>query len=432
MAEKTVICGTIQGHSCRKPGYIVFDKETGIIETVGSGSYTTAASEEVVYFNDKYTILPADINGHSHPEQSIYTDVVKPEWDLPLWCRNTIYKYSPYLTPQAVYYSCLRAFSRMLAYGIGTVFVSFYCHNKLGNAMDLQVIKAAKDIGIRLYFGRMNYDIISENAYYEKKLSQTYFFEDYETAARNYMSLLSESTDHIIVAPSVHSLHASTPAAVKKAYELAAITDTYIQFHLSEDKNDVDISLSNFGERPVAFFKKNFADHRIQALKKFIFSDCIWLDEEEISVLKEAGCTVVFNPRMNYRMRVGRAPYESFIEKSIPFLLGTDGESSNHDLSIENEKGFFVSQLNLPVKHYQQKFPFGCAYVGSIEPGCFCDLKVKKDGKVTDVFVGGKRVFSEETFVSADSKKVETLEKEASSEIKNFFLYADKKIQEGN
>nr|HPG47460.1 hypothetical protein [Petrotogaceae bacterium] len=92
MAEKTVICGTIQGHSCRKPGYIVFDKETGIIETVGSGSYTTAASEEVVYFNDEYTILPADINGHSHPEQSIYTDIVKPEWDLPLWCRNTIYK----------------------------------------------------------------------------------------------------------------------------------------------------------------------------------------------------------------------------------------------------------------------------------------------------------------------------------------------------
>jgi len=34
--------------------------------------------------------------------------------------------------------------------------------------------------------------------------------------------------------------------------------------------------------------------------------------------------------------------------------------------------------------------------------------------------------------VSADSKKVETLEKEASSEIKIFFLYADKKIQEGN
>lgn len=432
MAEKTVICGTIQDYSCKKSGYIVFDKKTGVIENVGAGPYNATTSEDIIYFDDSYTILPADINGHSHPEQSIYTDIVKPEWDLPLWCKNTIYKYSVYLTPQVVYYGCLRAFSRMLAYGTGTAFVSFYCHNKLENEMDMQVIKAAKDVGIRLYYGRMNYDIISENAYYEKKLSQRFFFEDPQTAAKNYMKLLCESTDRLIVAPSVHSLHASTPAAIKKAYELANATNTYVQFHLSEDKNDVDISLSNFGERPVTFFKTFFTENKIQSLRKFLFSDCIWLDDHEISLLKEADCTVVFNPRMNYRMSVGRACYESFIEKGIPFLLGTDGESSNQDLSVENEETFFTSQLDLPVKRLGKKFRFGRAYVGSIEPGCFCDLKVKKNGKVTDVFIGGKRVFSNETFVLYDSKKFETLEKETSSVITSFFLYADKKIQEGN
>jgi 5-methylthioadenosine/S-adenosylhomocysteine deaminase len=48
----------------------------------------------------------------------------------------------------------------MLSYGETSVIVSFYCHNKRGNELDLSVIKAAQDVGIRLFFGRMNYDIV--------------------------------------------------------------------------------------------------------------------------------------------------------------------------------------------------------------------------------------------------------------------------------
>lgn len=85
---------------------------------------------------------------------------------------------------ERVYYGCVRAFSRMLSYGETSVMVSFYCHNRRGNELDRAVIKAAKDVGIRLFFGRMNYDIITEGAYKEKQDSQRSYFESPQEAEK--------------------------------------------------------------------------------------------------------------------------------------------------------------------------------------------------------------------------------------------------------
>ena len=111
--------------------------------------------------SDAAVIRAGLFNAHSHPEQSIYADIVDKEWDLGTWCRRTIYRYSTAMTPRRVRLACERAFARMMAFGTTSVMASYYLHGNRGNELDREVLAAARSVGIRLIFGRMNYDVVN-------------------------------------------------------------------------------------------------------------------------------------------------------------------------------------------------------------------------------------------------------------------------------
>ncbi|MPM55254.1 hypothetical protein SDC9_102047 [bioreactor metagenome] len=177
MEERILIKGNIKKDKEVHPGYIISNLNTGLIEEIKlNEAFQDDFPGKVYDYPNEYIIEAGDFNAHSHPEQSIYTDIVDKSWDLGTWCRNTNYRYSVKLQLEHIYYGCLRAFSRMLTLGVTSVMVSFYCHGNKGNTLDKEVLRAAKDTGIRLYFGRMNYDILTENAYEAKKDSQKSYF----------------------------------------------------------------------------------------------------------------------------------------------------------------------------------------------------------------------------------------------------------------
>lgn len=91
----------------------------------------------------------------------------------------------------------------MLAYGETSVMVSFYCHNKMGNELDLAVIKAAQDVGIRLFFGRMNYDLVNRQEYILKRWRLSSAAMSPEDAEKNFIDLLEYETETVKVAPAL-------------------------------------------------------------------------------------------------------------------------------------------------------------------------------------------------------------------------------------
>jgi 5-methylthioadenosine/S-adenosylhomocysteine deaminase len=275
--------------------------------------------------------------------------------------------------------------------------VSFYCHNNRGNEYDRQVIKAARDTGIRLYFGRMNYDIISENAYEAKKKSQKAYYETPLEAEENFKELLSEASDRVEIAPSIHSIHASTREAVINAIKLGNSYNKIVQFHLSEDMGDVELSQKLYGLRPVEFLADICEKGIVDRLDNLMLSDCVWVDDNELRLIKKYNMKVVLNPRMNDRVKAGHARVRDMIEYGICPYLGTDGESSNDDLSITGERLFISSRYpdiseKLICRFSSVPLRFKNGYIGGIESGNFCDLKVTKNSKVYDVFAGGERV----------------------------------------
>lgn len=478
--DKIVIAGLIDtGNGCRE-GHLVVDRESGLITDVlggrdalckyreeGDGKMSGEAVDlisrdglsfaESYLYDDSYIIEVGDFNAHSHPEQSLYTDIVDKSWDLPTWCRNTIYKYSPVLRPEHVYLACCRAFSRMLRLGVTSVMVSFYCHMRQGNTFDLEVIRAARDTGIRLYFGRMNYDIINHDAYEAKRNSQHCYFETPEEAERNLRELVREvesgqvvacpagaealsdfshiprtdiadlrrisgqnaantrststrvSGNNVLVAPAIHSIHASTREAIVRAINLGNELSRAVQFHLSEDQGDVALSLEWYGLRPIEFLVDLLEKGEVTSLGNLVLSDCVWIDERERELIREHGMKVVLNPRMNARIKTGEADLPALLGKGVDVYLGTDGEASNDDLSIKGEREFLQQRFPAVADQIpglgRQPFRFNAGFVGGIAPGHYCDLRVLRHGVLQDVFVGGKKVVADGVLTGIDVEK---------------------------
>lgn len=408
-----LISGNINVDGSLKRGYIFYNIESGIIDEIKyEGDFNKKDDIDFSFFySDEYIISTGDFNAHSHPEQSIYVNKVNRDWDLYTWCKNTIYKYSTALTPEDIYYGSLRAFTRMLLLGVTSVMVSYYCHNKRGNELDKEVLHAADTAGIRLYFGRMNYDIINEDAYEEKRDSQVSYFESPEEAAENFIKLMNENKNiNIEISPSVHSIHASSKKAIISAINLGNKYNKFVQFHLSEDKNDVQLSKKLYGLSPVEFLVSLVWDKQVETLENVILSDCIWITDDERKLIKDYDMNVVLNPRMNSIMKTGDANLLKMLNMEIEPYLGTDGEASNNDLSITEEREFLTKRFsNIPQGRIQmigrKPFKFRNGYIGDIKAGNLCDLKVSKNGKITDVFVGGKIVVKDGKLLSIDINK---------------------------
>lgn len=409
MGEKVIISGRIKNQGKIRQGYIIANRETGLITDISFDTkYEGSFEGESYYYNEDYVIEAGDFNGHSHPEQSLYTDIVDKSWDLGTWCRNTIYKYSTELKPEHIYLGCCRAFSRMLALGVTSVMVSFYCHNNRGNEYDKEVIRAAEDTGIRLYFGRMTYDIINYDAYEAKQNSQRCYFETPEEGKENFTQLYKEiDSKRVTVAPSVHSIHASTKEAIITAINLGNKYDRYVQFHLSEDQGDVDLSLKLYGLRPIEFLSSLVECGQVESLERIILSDCVWIDEKERELIKKHNMKVVLNPRMNDRVKAGQAELLKFISMGIFPYLGTDGEASNDDLSVTGERQYlkqkYGKELGTAIDNLgKEPLKLGEGFVASLEVGSFCDIKVIKGNEVVDVFVGGDQVIKNGELIAMD------------------------------
>ncbi len=356
-------------------------------------------------------IWAGEFNAHSHPEQSIYVEMVDKSWDLATWCRHSIYKYSRAMTPYQVRLACRRAFGRMIGYGITSVMVSFYLHNRSGNLYDQEVIAAARDVGIRLIFGRMNYDIITEGAYQAKQDSQRSYYETPQEAERFCRDLMAQEGPTVMVCPSLHSIHASTAEAIASGIRLGCELGRPVQLHLSEDRGDVELALKDYGCRPVEFLKGLLDRGEVPSLSGLMVSDCCWINEREREIMAESSMKVVLNPRMNHRVKAGFPDLPGLLDWSIVPWLGTDGEASNDDLSVQGEREFLKERYagvlapEVIESLGRAPFPFYDGSLGVLEEGAWADLRILRKGRLETVLVGGEAVFHKGRLVGLDVER---------------------------
>jgi 5-methylthioadenosine/S-adenosylhomocysteine deaminase len=324
----------------------------------------------------RVAVVPGTVNAHGHAFQNLlkgYAD------DRPFesWRDDVLYPFSERLDERAIYAGALFAFAEALLAGATTTVDFFYLHDASNDNAE-QVIRAAKEIGIRLVLARAFYDLDAPT------LAPRRYREDPEEAAARCTDLAdAHAADALIdVQPAPHSLHAATPKTVAAALEVAERLGTPCHLHLAEAAYERAQIKERYGTTPVRLLAaEGLLGDRLVTIHT------VWVDDEELDLLVESGAGVVHCPGANAFLGDGIARLPEMLARGIRVALGPDGGCANNRQSVFDE----MRQASLMAKarltdggalDAATAFRLGTAggadllgiECGRIAAGCFADL----------------------------------------------------------
>jgi 5-methylthioadenosine/S-adenosylhomocysteine deaminase len=129
------------------------------------------------------------------------------------------------------------------------------------------------------------------------------------------------------IAPhSVYTLDAKTLTAVS---DLAKRLRIPIQIHLAETAAETGLSQQRHKMRPVAIL-----DSLTFWAPVTIAAHAVWIEPDEIALLKQRNVGVSNNPESNMKLSSGTAPVMGYRKAGVNVGIGTDGAASNNDLDM--------------------------------------------------------------------------------------------------
>ncbi len=147
-----------------------------------------------------------------------------------------------------------------------------------------------------------------------------------------------------LITPAVgpHAAYTCSEETLQKAKEIADRHNCMIHIHLSETREEVDGFLLSKGKSPVEYLDSlGLLNSRLAAVH------CVWLSPEDCYLLAERKANVVSCTVSNLKLTSGIAPLNTMMKADINVCLGTDGASSNNNLSLfEEMKTTAITQKN--------------------------------------------------------------------------------------
>jgi 5-methylthioadenosine/S-adenosylhomocysteine deaminase len=259
------------------------------------------------------------VNGHTHAAMTLFRGY---GGDLPLmrWLREVVWPVEKKLEPEDVYWGARLACAEMIRTGT-TCFWDMYWHPGA-------TARAVRDAGLRATIGGPLFDADGRTAAMQ------------ETALEN-LEQLAGFAPEIGAALAPHAIYTVSEGLLRWTAELAAEREISVHIHLSETEGEVNECLKQHGVRPAAYLD------RLGVLnERTVLAHGVWLDEAELELIAERGCTVVSNPVANMKLAVGGVfPYPPARRAGIAVGLGTDGPGSNDSLDLFSDlKTFALAQ----------------------------------------------------------------------------------------
>ena len=178
-------------------------------------------------------------------------------------------------------------------------------------------------------------------------------FADFQARVNESSKLNKELITPAIAIHSPYSVH---PILIKKAISIAKKNNMLLTAHFMEslaEREWIDNSTGEFS----GFFKDFLNQTQsvttsLEFLEYFnnyptLFTHAIYTNDKEREILRENNHTIIHSPTSNRLLGNDRLEIEKLIENKIPFVLGTDGLSSNYTLDI------FEEMKNAIFKHFK-------------------------------------------------------------------------------
>jgi 5-methylthioadenosine/S-adenosylhomocysteine deaminase len=294
-----------------------------IVEVVRSGHEPPSAEVEDW---GHVAIVPGTVNAHGHSFQNLLKGFAD-DRSFADWRDGVLYPFSERLDRNAIYAGALFAFAEAVLAGVTTTVDFFYLHDE-GNDNAEAVIQAARDVGVRLVLARTFYDLDAPT------LAPSRYREGAEDAARRLRELAQSHAGDawVSVQPAPHSLHAASLETVAIALEAAHELGVPCHLHLAEADYEREQISSRYGTTPVRLLaREGLLDPRLVTVHT------VWVDDEELDLLADAGVGVVHCPGANAFLGDGVARLPEMLERGIRVALGPDGGCANNRQSVFDE-----------------------------------------------------------------------------------------------
>ena len=283
--------------------------EDGIISEVGD---VHRKADETIDA-DGMIALPAFVNAHTHLPMVLMRNYKDTCENLQDWL-SEIFPIEDKLDDEDIYQASRLGCAELIESGC-TVFADMYF-------LAWNTVKAVREAGMRGIIGQtfMNDEADAE-------------FRIREIAPR-ILEAIGDS-DMLRLDAAVHAVYTATPGCYVRASEWARERGVMLNTHLAETQKEADDCIRTYGKRPAelleslgVFDAPSYAAH------------CVFLSDDEIQILRRHGVSAVHNPASNMKLASGIAPIRKYRESGINVALGTDGASSNNNLSM-------IKELNL-------------------------------------------------------------------------------------
>jgi 5-methylthioadenosine/S-adenosylhomocysteine deaminase len=289
--------------------------EGGRIAAIGPG-VEPAPGDETIDAAGAPLVAPL-VNGHTHAAMTLFRGF---GGDLPLmrWLRERIWPVEAKLEPDDVYWGARLACVEMIRTGT-TRFWDMYWHPEA-------TARAVLDSGLLATVGAPLFDVDGST-------------EGLRETARDSLDAL-DSLGEPRIAPALtpHAIYTVSEESLRWTAELAAERGVPVHIHLSETEQEVSDCIAAHGARPAAYLD------RLGLLgERTVLAHGVWLDEAELELIAERGCTVVAAPVANMKLAVGGVlPYPAARRAGVAVGLGTDGAGSNDSLDLFSDLKTFA------------------------------------------------------------------------------------------
>ncbi len=281
-------------------------------------------------------LLPGLVNAHSHAFQRVIrgrTERRSQHTSDSFWTwREQMYGAANRLSPEDIYVASRMAFLEMALAGITAAGEFHYLHHAPDgsryddpNLLDREVIRAARDVGVRIALLRVAY---ARAGYQTEPNPQQIRF--IESSPDEYLSHLEKllavpelnNTQDAWVGVAPHSVRAVPLEYLKTVVEFANARGLPVHMHVAEQTAEVAACIEEYRRSPVALL-----DTEGLLSERFTAVHAIHVTPKAIGALARARANVCACPTTERNLGDGVVPVDGYFNAGVAVSLGTDSQT---------------------------------------------------------------------------------------------------------
>ncbi|MCO4780963.1 MAG: formimidoylglutamate deiminase [Candidatus Cloacimonetes bacterium] len=269
-------------------------------------------------------VIPGFVNCHSHSFQRAMAAKSEQVQDFSnndsFWTwRETMYDLVEKLDGASFEKVADFAYMDMLEAGFTSVGEFHYLHKDKNSTLLLgeSVLDSASKVGIRIALFPVLYQQGGIDKQLGPKQERFYLSTDEMIQYCKELSLKVKPGNHLGV--SIHSLRAVNKENMDKLIDFQKSIDCVIHIHISEQPAEVEQVKTSYGKPPVEYLFENYSVD-----DKWCLVHATHVNEKEVSLMAESGCTVGICPITEANLGDGIFPLTSYLKQGGSFAIGSD------------------------------------------------------------------------------------------------------------